>query len=310
MTITSEHAPQPVAEVLGALRTGSVGGGPVLAAVGPDDPDGAGRAVRWAAAAASSSGGALHVVSVFHRKVATSPAEPGDAYLIDALHRQAGHVVASALAQARAEFPGVPVAGHVVSGQTVETLRALGAECSTLVVGTRRLGLLDRAIVGSVAAGLAATAPCPVVVMCAPGGHDAATAEVVVGVSNDGTAEPALDYAMAYAARTGHPVRALLAVPPALLDTGDYLQPPPFTVNWLEQIVVPYRERYPGVDLRTEVSVDYAVAALVLASQAEHLLVVARRADRRHPNLHPSSVSQRLLHHAACPVAVVPAGER
>jgi nucleotide-binding universal stress UspA family protein len=277
----------------------------ILVGVGADDPSGAEQAIRWAAHEAQLGGRPLHIVSVFDRKVSAARATPDDD-IVGALRQEAHRTMDAAVATVRREFADLTVAGHVVQGPTIETLGTLGAHAAMLVVGSRHRGALARTILGSVGAALAAHAPCPVVVMCGSGDAYDPPRELVVGVDADGTAETVLDFALGYASRTGHPVRAMLVVPPHVFDTDEYRQPPPIALEWLEQTVSPYREKHPDVDLRTFVTVDHVVAALATESLAEHMLVVGRRADREHPAFHPASVSHRALHYAACPVAVVP----
>ena len=74
----------------------------------------------------------------------------------------------------------------------------------------------------------------------------------------------------------------------------------------LAETVAPYRDLYPQVVVRPLIVVDYTVATLASLSRSEELLVVGRRAERKYPVLHPISVSHRVIHHASCPVAVVP----
>ena len=51
---------------------------------------------------------------------------------------------------------------------------------------------------------------------------------------------------------------------------------------------------------------EHPVAGLVLASAAQYLLVVGSRGRHALAGILLGSVSQGVLHHATCPVAIVP----
>jgi nucleotide-binding universal stress UspA family protein len=74
----------------------------------------------------------------------------------------------------------------------------------------------------------------------------------------------------------------------------------------LSEALAGWRERYPDVDVHGAVIRDHAVAGLVSESTAERLLVVGSRGRHALAGTLLGSVSQGVLHHATCPVAVVP----
>ncbi|WP_024755161.1 universal stress protein [Streptomyces exfoliatus] len=72
----------------------------------------------------------------------------------------------------------------------------------------------------------------------------------------------------------------------------------------LEEVLRPWRERFPGVDLGKDVRLESPAEAVVRAADGAQLLVVGRRSHR--PALGPAAQAAR--HHASRPVAVVPHG--
>ncbi|HEX5813102.1 MAG TPA: universal stress protein [Pseudonocardia sp.] len=73
----------------------------------------------------------------------------------------------------------------------------------------------------------------------------------------------------------------------------------------LSEAVVPWRERYPDVEVLEKSVLGNAAALLVDESAAAELLVVGSRGRDGFGGLLLGSVSHAALHHAHCPVAVV-----
>ncbi|WP_228985011.1 universal stress protein, partial [Streptomyces sp. DH12] len=65
------------------------------------------------------------------------------------------------------------------------------------------------------------------------------------------------------------------------------------------------RERYPGVSVESRAPRGQTREALIEASRSARLLVVGARGRGGFAGLTLGSVSQAVLHHAYCPVAVV-----
>jgi len=96
---------------------------------------------------------------------------------------------------------------------------------------------------------------------------------------------------------------------PDLLATMKWRPSPPAPERadeWLSEALAGWREQYPDVTVHPEVIRDHPVAGLVLASSAQYLLVVGTTGHNALPGALLGSVSQGVLHHATCPVAVVP----
>jgi len=75
---------------------------------------------------------------------------------------------------------------------------------------------------------------------------------------------------------------------------------------WLSTSIAGWRQKYPDVAVTSVVLDAHPVGGLVEASLSEYLLVVAKLGRGARAGSLLGSVSQGVLHHANCPVAVVP----
>jgi nucleotide-binding universal stress UspA family protein len=73
----------------------------------------------------------------------------------------------------------------------------------------------------------------------------------------------------------------------------------------LDEDLASWRDKYPQVAVTTSVVPGHAGQALVDVSRRGQLVVVGSRGRGGFRGLLLGSVSQQLLHHAACPVVVV-----
>jgi nucleotide-binding universal stress UspA family protein len=74
-------------------------------------------------------------------------------------------VVDTALAQVRERHPGLIVSGDAVVGDAIDVLMAASADCSLMVVGRKRSGVLAEWLLGTVTHDLISRLPCPVAVV-------------------------------------------------------------------------------------------------------------------------------------------------
>jgi nucleotide-binding universal stress UspA family protein len=89
-----------------------------------------------------------------------------------------------------------------------------------------------------------------------------------------------------------------------LLDEAGGLEP--FERQALAAALAPWRERFPDVPVVEHVEMGSAAQVLLSVSGRAQLLVVGRRAHRTAIGARIGSVAHGMLHHADCPVAVVP----
>jgi nucleotide-binding universal stress UspA family protein len=214
-------------------------------------------------------------------------------------------VLATAEDRVRREHPGVEVTCELLPGDPRTALIDAAADAELLVVGSRGIGGVRGLLVGSVAHGVAAHAHTNVVLV-----HElprSPRGEVVAGVDGSPGGLRALDFAVAEAGLRGTRVRAVQAwawphptgFEPADSDREqDALQA-------LQQLVAGRRERHPDVEVVAEVVHGHPVEILNEAAAGADLLVVGTRGHGQLAGMIMGSISQALLHHAPCPLAVI-----
>ncbi len=301
--MTTTDAPDSQADPAGTPSAAR----PVI--VGVDDSAGSEAAVRWAAREAALLGVALHVVRAYTWALQYPWASPTDRHIEANLQRVSEKITRHAMDQARTCAPDLEIRHTVVEAQAPNYLEQLADSAAMIVVGSHHLGLLGRATLGSVSAAVAARASCPVIVVCGPAGANAELPKVVVGLDPIHGAQEVLSFAFEYAARHDLPLQPVMCWHPDGLARAQWRaqpRPPERAYLWLSQALAGWQERYPTVSADAVIELDHPVAALVSASTAQDLLIVGRHGNRAHFGSFLGSVSQGVLHHASCPVAVVP----
>ena len=200
---------------------------------------------------------------------------------------------------------------EVVEKPPSEALITSSQHASLVVVGARGHSLVSGVVLGSVSQHVARHAFCPVVVTRPP--RDPDSTRVVVGVDGSGGSKRALDFAFDHASRSGGPLTVIHGWRNLSRGTGvsaGYpLDSDADEVNMAERIITEslagFAERYPDVHVTEEAIPVAPHRVLADASQSASLLVVGSRGLGAFAGLLLGSVSQALLHHAECPVAVV-----
>ncbi|MGW6542075.1 universal stress protein [Streptomyces massasporeus] len=285
-----------------------------LVVVGVDGSASSLAAVEAAAREARSRGAGLRVVHAFawpatHVLLGPSPLGPPEGGLRNAVDR----LVSEAVERARTVAPELDVSHVVVTGEPLTVLEAQSRAAELVVAGTRGMGGFVGLMVGSTAVRLAAHGRCPVLVVRE---QPHADGPIVLGVDGSAAGQKAVDFAFAEAALHNAPLVALHtwttwnAPMPAPQDPSvPYANPPGALAEEEERLlaeaVAGRQERYPGVAVDHRVVRGGAREALIEASRSARLVVVGARGRGGFAGLLLGSVSQALLHHAHCPVAVV-----
>jgi nucleotide-binding universal stress UspA family protein len=283
---------------------------PVL--VGVDGSASGLAAVELAAREATLRHRPLRIVHAFIWPLLPVPLGPAPAGPPDGgLRHDAERILDEAVTHARTVAPDAIVTGELISGAPAPVLLACAHTAALVVIGDRGLGGFSGLLVGSVAMYLAAHAACPILI--ARGGADPA-GPVVLGV--DGS--PANDLAVGYAFETADwrnaSINAVHAwTRPVSSGPGDML-PPVYDPVWVEaeearvlgEALAGWRTKHPDVVVQRSLVRANARTALIDASHQAQLIVVGTRGYGGFSGLLLGSVSHAVLHHAACPVAIVP----
>ncbi|WP_214414147.1 universal stress protein [Sphaerisporangium fuscum] len=263
-------------------------------------------AAGWAVREAALRGLPVHIVHAVPKWAEEMPEDAPNAEVGRWMRDGATAVLTAAVERACAEPFEVRVSSERLAGDPRTVLLGLGRDADLLVIGNHGLGGFRGLLLGSVALGVAGRAPCPVVVVRGP--VAAGRGEVVVGTDGSAESEPAVEFAFAEAELRGCGLRAIRAwsLPVGTLpfDPGVLLAGEP---RLLAGSLEASRERHPSVALRQQVAQGHPAEVLVEASDEADLVVVGSRGCGGIAGLILGSTGHAVLHHARCPVAVVPA---
>ncbi|MFH9401269.1 universal stress protein [Streptomyces sp. NPDC017638] len=269
-------------------------------------------ALDWAAREAVRRDLPLRVVHAWRYAEALATADR------DTQHGWVSQGVERAVRSVAERHPGLTVTTDLVESGAGQALAQAAAAAEMLVLGSRGHGPVVGFLLGSVGQQVIAEAARPVVLVRA-GDEPAAEAagrDVVVGQQGgpeDSAA--ALRFAFEAAAARRAAVRVVRAwtLPPVfayspgslrLLDEAGGLEP--YEKQGLADAVRPWRERFPEVSVAEHVEMGSAGQVLLSTAARAQLMVVGRRARRTAVGARIGSVAHGVLHHAGCPVAVVP----
>lgn len=265
------------------------------------------RAVEWAVAEARSRQLPLVLMHSVSRLLQENAAPPGrERELVDEVLRsavdQAAHAPVVETTIRRVESLGVNVGISIVEAAGPEDLLVVGAR------GHSRLGGL---LLGSVSQHVVRHAAGPVVVVRRS--HDQAATRTVVGFDESAGAHLAMDWAMSRKPASGGDVTAVRAWRAAALSSAANVLPLPVDADLqqerqrlrLEADLEPWRDKHPGVSLVAEAVPGHPGHLLAAASQHAALVVVGSRGRGVLKETLLGSVSQAVLHHGQCPVAIL-----
>jgi nucleotide-binding universal stress UspA family protein len=195
-------------------------------------------------------------------------------------------------------------------GPTVPVLLDASDDAALLVVGSRGYGQMAGVLTGSVSQHVARHAGCPVVV-ARPISHPGA-ARIIVGVDGSGGSDGAIDFACRRAEATDEDVVLIHGWHDAgATGTTRAEVPRRFADRIAEEeaslaeAVAKAHADHPGVRLEAEAIPVAGWRALADASAYASLVVVGSRGRGAFTGMLLGSVSQQVMQHAQCPVAIV-----
>ncbi|MFE1292792.1 universal stress protein [Streptomyces sp. NPDC058751] len=281
---------------------------------GIDGSDESLTAVDWAVDEAARHGLPLRLVhaSRWERYERTVPSRslgrPPERVFIE-------NLVASAAERVGRRNPDVKVTTETVTDDAADALLREGDNAFAVVTGARGRGELTSLLLGSVGLAVAARARCPVIVVRGDKAGLAASHErILLGAGEPANGAEAVRFAFGEAEARGcalDVVRAWRrpmhesADDPALADEPA-LRHEDRASEVLEALLRDAMTDHPGVQVQRVTVEGPAHSVLVRRSAAADLVIVGARRRHGHLGLQLGRVSHTLLHHADCPVAVVP----
>ncbi|MET7329456.1 universal stress protein [Nonomuraea sp. NPDC005650] len=214
-------------------------------------------------------------------------------------------VLVSARDRALRERPGIVVETVLLPGDPRSALVKTSENAELLVVGSRGVGGVRGLLVGSVAYGVAAHAITDVVLVRAR--PSTPRGEIVVGVDGSPGGVRALDFAFAESELRSaklHVVHAWAWPHPSGFEPADRGRAGDRSRE-LDELLAGHRERRPGVEVVAEIVHGHPIEVLREAAAGADLLVVGTHGRSQLAGMLMGSISQAMLHHAPCPLAVV-----
>ncbi|MFI0966297.1 universal stress protein [Streptomyces sp. NPDC021080] len=275
-------------------------------------------AAAWAAREARRTDAPLHLVHAWswHPYVYGPPVGvPVPLTAEDPQRAWAERLPRETAAELAADHPGLSVTAERVAEQPVTALLAAAEDAELLVLGSRGLGGVAGFLTGSVAQAVVARSRTPIVLVRAGARppESAGREEVVLGLDLEHPDASVIAFAFRAAARRATDLHVVhgWSLPPyygysGAADAGVDEELLTEVRGQLAEVLTPWREKFPAVEVREQAVIGGAGRHLVEASRNAALVVVGRRNRRSPVGGHVGPVTQAVLHHSTAPVAVIP----
>jgi len=287
--------------------------------VGVDGSEESLRAVEWAALEAKRHSAPLRIVSAPAQVPRMHAYHASPAAIANALRGIAARALHAAITRSEEVAPGLAVTTGLLSGSPALAVAESGSGASMLVVGARGAGGFTAMVLGSVSRYVASRAPCPVVVVREE--SMAVHREIAVGIRDPqditGTLafafeEAALRHADLVAVHTCYWFPSALhlkAGETAELRAAGPEQVSAETARSLAATLDEWRDKYPGVPVRQDITHGHPARVLASYSARADLVVLGRHGHPEDAGPGIGSIQHAVLDHAHGPVAVVPADD-
>ncbi|MEY9931828.1 nucleotide-binding universal stress UspA family protein [Catenulispora sp. GP43] len=283
--------------------------------VGYDQSPSGDRALAQAGREAAWRDAAVTVVTGYHAVAVVSPMGYMPVDYQTTVKNIAGKIAGDGVQWLRNRYPGMPVDSAVIAGPTAEALAEASRDADLLVLGNRGRGGFAGLLLGSVSMRTLTLASCPTMIVRGKPREPADS--VVLALDIEDAADEVVEFAFAEAAARGARLRAVNvwdldwngSADPDSADDLDTAKAQAVTDirKTMEARLNHWRTKYPAVRLTVEVADGTPSAVLTGRTEDADLIVVgAHRRGDGHLGMRPGPIAQTLLHHADCPVAVVP----
>ncbi|MFF9000456.1 universal stress protein [Streptomyces achromogenes] len=287
--------------------------GPLRIVVGVDGSEPSLRAVEWAADEAVLRGASLRLVyaSLWERYEGAALAEelgkPSEEVMAE-------DIVATAERRARRRQPDLGITTDILPEEAEYCLIRESRGALLMVLGCRGRSGVTEALLGSVSVTVAGHAHCPLIVL--RGSHDnqvrpGPAGRIVLGVGEKPADSAAVRFAAEEASLRGAGLEAVRAwrrpvheprAHPLIVGQPAHLEETE-AAELVEEALATVPD---GLRVRRRTVEGFARDALLAVSRDADLLVVGARRRQGHFGLQLGRVAHGVLHHAVCPVAVVP----
>lgn len=291
-----------------------------IVVVGYDKSGPSEQALLLAAQEAAWRHTSLMVIHAYHYPQPATPAVFTAPVLQEVYAKAAEEIAETGAEHAKARYPGLDVRPRADIGLAAHVLALASRDAGLLVVGNRGRGGFAGLLLGSVSARVLGASDCPVIVARGEGIGQQRN-RIVAAVDID---DPCCADILAFAAEEAVARDAeLLAlhvwddenhwVMDESLDAAGLMKSVSEVVAELDAgLAAPVgqvRDRHPGIDLSHRIATGPVGQVLVEESgHADLIAVGARKRGGGHHGQRVGPVATTLLHHAGCPVAVVPHG--
>ncbi|MFC4783412.1 universal stress protein [Nocardioides sp. MAHUQ-72] len=287
--------------------------------VGYDGSQSAGQALDWAVEQATLERRPLTVVHALG-PLGTS----GTAWLdqagvnqrdiIDAMRTDGQVLLDAARERVLRRSPGLEIREVLRLVDPREALLDLSEQAAMVVLGSRGRGPVRSLVLGSVSVGVSRHASCPVVIL-RPHKVGAVRRGVLVGADGTDRCHATLEFAYRQASLRRLPLTVMHCFWDAAGATSGAHLIPADAEGYDDQRLLlaeslsGMTEKFPDVNVRTELARGLADDCLVRASAQMDLVVVGFHPSGKVSGMVYGSVASTVLEHASCVVAVVPEPE-
>lgn len=279
--------------------------------VGADGSDHGVAALRWAADAA-----------VAYRLPLTVLHARPDAEAVPTLVEEPTGVLGAAVESARDRHPELTVRALQMPDAPVKSLLAAGENADVLVIGSRGIEGFRGLLLGSTTMHVAPYAQCPVVVVHSGleggtpfedfEGQPANPGQVVLGYDGSSASNRAAAFAFRHAQAIGCGVVAVTVEPGRGEPEAEEIDPenatPGSDTSAFHSPVIVTAASFPDVPVTFIAGAGRPAEVLLSQAVGAELLVVGSRGSGGFAGLVMGSVTQKVLAHASCPVAVLHPG--
>ncbi|MEU6023123.1 universal stress protein [Micromonospora sp. NPDC047134] len=281
--------------------------------VGYDGSPDAAVALEWALGQAHRDGRPIRLAYVFEWLTVAGWIGPGmtpGMWPDEQARQEVEELVRKAAAEAAAAHPDLTISGEVLDGPPALVLEECSTGAGLVVLGSRGHGGFTGLLAGSTAVSVTAHAHCPVVVVRQETAGAGREGHVAVGVDGSEQSLLALGFAVEQAALRQVPLHVVRAWQPGREQwhlRGEQAREAALAAHRadLDEPLARWQAAFPNVEVTVEAVAAAPAGLLIEASRNAQLMVVGCRGRGGLRGMLLGSVSQQLIQHAHCPVAVV-----